>query len=203
VQSRKDFRRRPDPQIVAIKDQDGVVSAIEARIKWRWLEAEIQEEEVHHLEPKESTLFSSIQSTPQLQDLTWEKTLPFWGIGEDVMVNVCLKKGLRDIILANMIALFDTDNVEETNRLRPNRRGIRVRVRRRRLPRPIEDQTNSMFTRELKVVYIEKESYVRALVRRVSLAHFIPRPIAIEGAVLPKTQPLQITPSFPSGGLRG
>jgi hypothetical protein len=164
VQSRKDFRRRPDPQVVAIKDQDGVVSAIEAGIQWRRLETEIQKEKVHHLEPKESTLFSSIQSAPQLQNLTWEKTLPFRGIGEDVMVNICLKKGLRDVILANLIALFDTDNVEEADRLRPNRRGIRVRVRRRRLPRPIEDQTNSMFTRELKVVDIEKETYVRPLI---------------------------------------
>ncbi len=78
------------------------------------------------MKPEESTFLSSIQGTPQLQDLPWKKALPFRGIGENVVINVCLQKGLRNIILANMVSLLHTDNVEETDRLRPDRRGIRL-----------------------------------------------------------------------------
>jgi hypothetical protein len=62
VQTGKNLGRSTDPQIIAVKNQDRVRTAIKTGIEGRWLETQVQEKKIHHLEPEESALLSSIKS---------------------------------------------------------------------------------------------------------------------------------------------
>jgi hypothetical protein len=117
-----------------------------------------------------NTLLSSVQRSPEPQDLPVEFRLAPGRVHENIEVDEILQERLRNVVLSYAVRLLHAHDVENPHRFLPSRRGIGLIIRVRTLARPVEHQLDAVLARELVVVHVEEKSNVRFPVRALDSA---------------------------------